>query len=111
MTGAVFTQGLIAGDHIGIFAPNSNQVIERFIISAGLQVSDLDSVISSNAPSVAPSTTLTLLQVLKWQIQLTGIVPLTSLKILQHWAREQLISLTFDHLQSLIDEYDTRTQN
>jgi len=113
LTPEVLTSKLMAGDHVGIFAPNSKHVVERFIVAAGLSISDLDSSYNpfSNDSSSSTSTTssITLRQLLTWQIQLTNIAPLTSLKVLQRWAQDPNtgIPLTANYLQSLISEYDT----
>ena len=101
LTGSAFTEGLQAGDHIGVFAPNSTHVVERFAVSADLPSSALDTVMSELG------TSATLRQVLTWQLQLTSVVPLTTLKVLHRWAREEKMNVTTAHLERLIAAYDT----
>jgi NADPH-ferrihemoprotein reductase len=101
LTPEVMTSRLQAGDHIGIFAPNSRQVVERFAVAAGLSLESLDSPFES--------TSWTLRQVLTWQLNLTGIAPVTSLKVLHRWASDPAAALpcTARHLQSLVSDYDS----
>jgi NADPH-ferrihemoprotein reductase len=84
-----FTQGLQPGDHIGVFAPNSKYVVERFALAAGLAREDLDTLPapSSNNNEEEPPTTLR--QLLTWQSHLSGVASITSIKLLQRWLKDQ----------------------
>ena len=66
-------------------------------MAAGLSLSDLDTntiTLGDGKPiavsSLAPSIT-SLRQMLTWQLQLTSTVPITSLKILHRWAKDDNI--------------------
>jgi sulfite reductase alpha subunit-like flavoprotein len=100
LTPEVMTDRLQAGDHIGIFAPNSRQVVERFTVAAGLSLEDLNSPFEN--------TSCTLRQVLTWQLNLTSIAPVTALKVLHRWANEPTADMpwTAQHLQGLVSDYD-----
>ncbi len=101
LTGSAFTEGLQAGDHIGVFAPNSTHVVERFAVSADLSAGALDTVMTELG------TSATLRQILTWQLQLTSVVPLTTLKVLHRWARDEQMKATSAQLERLIAGYDT----
>lgn len=100
VTSDAFTKNLQAGDHVGVFAPNSAHVVERFAVAAGISLNELDK------PADMLGTTNTLRQVLTWQLQLTSIVASTSIKILHQWATEASMIITANHLKTFIDDYE-----
>jgi NADPH-ferrihemoprotein reductase len=101
LTPEVMTRCLQAGDHIGIFPPNSRHVVERFVVAAGLSLEALEAPYQSGSSD-------TLRQVLTWQLNLTSIAPITFLKVLHRWAQDSTVDLplTARYLQGLINDYD-----
>ncbi|RYH30607.1 hypothetical protein EON65_04560 [archaeon] len=96
-----YTQGLQPGDHIGVFAPNSKQVVERFALAAGINPTELDSPVGGSDDAT------TLRQMLTWQIHLSGVASITSIKLLQRWLKDQpnlpLTAALFSQLESKYD--------
>jgi sulfite reductase alpha subunit-like flavoprotein len=80
-------------------------IVEKFVVALGKPTSDLD------LPVEDLPTEITLRQLLTWQINLTTIVPLTSLKVLQRWTKDAKMTLTSEHLEVLVNEYDTTVRN
>jgi NADPH-ferrihemoprotein reductase len=108
------TAGLMSGDHIGVFAPNSNQVINRFAVAAELTNDELDSPLPANDSTscsiASAAATTTLRQQLTWQLQLTGVVPVTTIKLLQRWASNNNMTVSAAYLQFLIDSYEVNVK-
>lgn len=100
--GLGLSKQLKPGDHIGVFAPQANHVVETFATAANIPQSALD----KPWEGVTPTVTTTLRQVLTWQIQLTGVVPVTAIKVLHRWSSENKMRITATHLQTLIDDYN-----
>jgi sulfite reductase alpha subunit-like flavoprotein len=102
-----YTAGLQPGDHIGIFAPNSRKVVERFALAAGLTSAELDAQ-SPNNEEKEQNTTLR--QTLTWQFHLTGVASSTSIKLLQRWLKDQQqprLPLTMKLFSDLEAKYDS----
>lgn len=96
------TQGLQPGDHIGVFAPNSRQVVERFALAAGISPTELDSPVSGS------DDVNSLRQMLTWQTHLSGVASITSIKLLQRWLKDQPnLTLTAALFSQLESNYDT----
>jgi sulfite reductase alpha subunit-like flavoprotein len=106
LVGEEYTAGLKAGDHIGVFAPNSSLVIARFAANAALTSDDLDHPLEG----LSPNDSVTLRQLLMWQLQLSGVVSLTGLKVLERWAKESRMTVTAEHMRFLIDNYDAEVR-
>jgi cytochrome P450/NADPH-cytochrome P450 reductase len=105
-SGDSFTRGLQAGDHVGVFAPNSKYIVKRFALAAGLTEEDLDQpILGSSSVSVEY---FTLEQILTWQTHLSGVASLTSIKVLQRWLKDQPnLSLTAKLFSQLEEKYDS----
>jgi NADPH-ferrihemoprotein reductase len=101
-----FTKGLQAGDHIGVFAPNSKYIVKRFALAAGLSEEDLDQPFPGS--SSVDEEPFTLRQILTWQTHLSGGASLTSIKLLQRWLKDQPnLSLTAKLFSQLEEKYDS----
>jgi NADPH-ferrihemoprotein reductase len=104
-----YTAGLQPGDHIGVFAPNSRKVVERFALAAGLTSAELDALSPNNNNEEKEQNTTTLRQTLTWQFHLTGVASSTSIKLLQRWLKEQQsrLPLTTKLFSDLEAKYDS----
>lgn len=99
------TKNLQAGDHIGVFAPNSTLMIKRFAANAQISDEQLDFPLNDeNQASSATSSRLC--DVLKWEVQLSGPVPITTLKILLRWSKAVSAVQSGKYLSGLISDYD-----
>mmetsp|Transcript_20471 Transcript_20471/g.15095 ORF Transcript_20471/g.15095 Transcript_20471/m.15095 type:complete len:762 (+) Transcript_20471:47-2332(+) len=110
------TNGLQPGDHVGVFAPNSEYVVNRFALAAGLSNSDLNRSMSFFNNEKVPESMCnadipTLKQVLTWQTHLSGVASITSIKLLQRWmreiAQENRLVLTAKLFSQLESKYDS----
>lgn len=97
---------LQAGDHIGVFAPNSDVMIRRFAANAHLS----DEQLGLPFHDENPATSTSLGDVLKWEVQLSGPVPVTSLKILLRWAKAASAIQSSKYLSELIGDYDNKVR-
>lgn len=89
--GTALANGLSAGDHIGVFAPQSRFVVESFSVAANIDLSKLDQPYDAagglgggpggTCSLSEPTSSVTLRQVLTWQVQLSGLAPLTAIKV------------------------------
>lgn len=109
------TRGLIAGDHIGVFSPNSSLVIKRFTANANISESQLTSPIQDDPNQTVSSPVYgmsSLHDVLKWQVQLSGPLPITTLKILLRWAKDKSVVAvqSAEYLSELIEDYDNKVR-
>lgn len=107
------TQGLQPGDHIGVFAPNSKQVVNRFALAAGISQEELDKPVtiwSSNSDDNSDTTSLR--QVLTWQTHLSGVASITSVKLLQRWLKDQAnLPLTAALFSQLEANYESQVRD
>eukprot|EP01040_Poterioochromonas_malhamensis_P009680 gene9680-10510_t len=102
-----YTQGLQPGDHIGVFAPNSHYIVEKFALAAGILVEELDQPIDiiDKVDNEPPST---LRQILTWQYHLSGVASITSIKLIQRWLKEQSnLTQTSKLFRQLEENYDS----
>lgn len=107
-----FTQGLQPGDHIGVFAPNSRLVVERFALAAGLSQDDLDKPVAALNPDNTSNDPTTLRQVLTWQTHLSGVASSTSIKLLQRWLKDQSnLTLTAALFSQLESNYESQVRD
>ena len=101
-----YVKNLRAGDHVGVFSPNSSLVIRRFIANMNLPENSLNLSFDNSTTS----DNATLYDVLKWQVQLSGVVPITTLKILLRWANSLNSAQSALYLSDLISNYDDKVR-
>ena len=101
------TSGIQAGDHIGIFAPNSPVIVKKFIAIANISDFQLQSSIEELQFDTGGNSAITLLDFLTWHVQLSGTVPITTLKILLRWTKDDSVSAvkSVEYLSNLISNY------